>query len=224
MKEIKSLYVAIAVVVIFVLAGFFLIFNSIGSLRNDLKNLELTVALRTQNQTTTTTEENTSENQDIPKIIIEKDQRQETGKATTTPKDDGTAIPTAIVFENDSSPILLPQTKITIVVDNVVRYSDESIAINFKAFTDKASGYSAIDPKEIFQLVRIGEETDVWQKPIETKGKFDSIPQKSVSSGAVLFRGFPGKNTIILQTGTGNATRFFEFNFSTKTYKEVVLG
>lgn len=226
MKEIKGIYIAITVITLFVLAGFLLLFTSMGSMRSDLNKLELAVALQERNekQTQETNNENASSS---PTTVIEPDTREteENSTSSASEKKEEIQIPTAIIFEADSNGgSSLPQTKITVIIENIVKYDDASIALNFKIFTDEATGSISVDPGNIFQLVSMDENESVWQKPIEVKGKFDSIPPKSSSSGAVLFTGFPGRTSIVLQTGTGDSTRFFEFNFSTKTYKEVVLG
>lgn len=225
MKEAKGLYIAITVITLFVLAGFFLLFSSMGSLRSDINKLELAAALRDRNEKQTP-ETNYGNASSSPVTTIEPDTREteENSTSTAPTENESVQIPTAIIFETDSVGPSLPRTKITVIIENVVRYGDESIALNFKVFTDEATGHVSVDPGNIFQLVSMDENENVWQKPAETRGKFDSIPQKSSSSGAVLFAGFPGRTSIVLQAGIGDATRFFEFNFSTKTYKEVVLG
>ncbi len=216
MKEIKTIYIAIAVIMIFVLARFFLLFNSIGTLRGDVENLKLAIYFKEQNngKNDTASSTDTAGTTSTPSV--------ETKNPAPTPKEDaGTEISTAIMFEASSTTTLLPQTTLTVTVESVIKYTDGTVAVNMRAFTNKASSYAAFDPKSVIQILNLDGNN---QAASDVVGKFDSIPPKSVSSGTLNFKGLSGRNTIILQIGTGETMKFYEFDFLKKTYEETAVG
>ena len=216
MKEIKTIYVAIAVLMIFVLAGFFLLFNSIGTLRGDVENLKLAIYFKEQNGEKNNTASSTDTTTTTSTSSVEAKNPD-----TTAKEDAGTEISTAIMFEATSTTALLPQTTVTVTVESVIKYADGTVAVNMRAFTSKASSYAAFDPKSVIQILNLDGNN---QTASDITGKFDSIPPKSASSGTLNFKGLSGRNTIVLQIGTGETMKFYEFDFLKKTYEETTVG
>lgn len=217
MREIKTIYVAIAVIMIFILIGFFLLFSSIGTLRGDLENLKLAIHFKEQNG-----EKNAASSSTNTTIITTSTSPTDIRKIEVIPKEDvGTEISTAIVFEASSTAALLPQTTVTVIVESVIQYTDGTIAVNIRAFTNKATSYTAFDPKSVIQILNLDGNNQIAS---DITGKFDSIPPKSASSGTLVFDGLSGRNTIILQIGTGETIKFYKFDFLKKTYEETIVG
>lgn len=216
-RDNKGIYIVSIILTLFVLGGFLLVFDTIGSIRGDVKNLEssmdLLVRWKSENEKVVTQPTAPT----TPEIGGVKNPPQE--PETNTVPD--ITIPSAIIFETKSSMALLPQINITVTVEGVAKTSDGTIIVNFKAFTSQATGYSALEPRDFFELVSLEGEN---QKVIKMDGQFSSIPPKSASSGAVYFKVGPTQNTIILQIGAGENLKFYEFNFLKKTYKETVIG
>lgn len=213
-RDNKGVYIVSIILTLFVLGGFLLVFDTIGSLRGDMKNLESSVDLvmkwKSENEGVVTqpTTPTTPETENTPQEPV-------------VDKTPSILVPSAIIFEAKSSAALLPQVNVTITIEGVEKNSDGAVAINFKAFTNQASGYSALEPRDFLEIVSLEGEN---QKVIKVDGQFGSIPPKSASSGAAYFRVAPTQNTIILQIGTGENLKFYEFNFLKKTYKETVIG
>ncbi len=219
MRETKNIYAAVAILTLFTLAGFFLIFNSLGALRGDVENMKLALYFKEQK-----TQENVASSTDAAvtmttsTIQIEKETNSDSPVEKSDP---GIEIPTAIIFESSSTVALLPQTTVTVTIESAIKYADGSIAINIRAFTDRAASYAAFDPKSVIQILNLDGDN---QKASSITGKFDSIPPKSASSGTLNFEGLSGRNSMIFQIGTGETMRFYEFDFIKKTYQETVVG
>ncbi len=210
----KGIYISIIAVAIIIITGFIFVFDSISALKSDVNNIELALEFK-----------NGSENQDIKAtgteaIIIAEDNRDTA--TSTNPKDYGIEIPTGIIFSAKSSAALLPQTTLTVTIESIIKYDDGNIAVNFKVFANEASGYVAFEPKYEFQLINPSDGLE--QKAFKVTGTFDAIPPKGVSSGTLMFQGFSERRSVILQTNSGENTKFFEIDFADRTYKETVLG
>jgi cell division protein FtsL len=202
-NETKFIYAAIIIAVIIVIAGFYILMNQINNVRNDLKNLELTLAL--------------SQKED--QVISEATSTEE--KEELVPKEEKIiVIPTAIIFDVLSSPILSPQTKITVTVESISKQEDGTLNVDIRAFTSEATAYSALQPQNFFELLDLGTG-GTSQKPIKIEGAFQSIPPKSAVSGRIIFKIEPSKNTTILQISFDGTIKYYELR---KTYKETVLG
>ncbi len=202
----KAIYVIFVIFALFVLSGFYFIFDRISNLRDEIKNLELTIELLKK---------------DLAIAPTETPPTNEPPANVPPPANQEITIPTAIIFEASSSPLLSPQTKITIAVENVSKAQDGTISVNIKAFTAGADAYSALEPINLFELVNFSGDN---QKPLEVNGAFNSIPPKSTVSGNVIFKINSAQNNLILQIGETNSVKFFEFNFTRKTYKETAIG
>ncbi|MDI6733923.1 MAG: hypothetical protein QMD50_00310 [Patescibacteria group bacterium] len=210
-KNNGLIYTTIVIFALLVLSGFYLIFDKISSIKSDVQNLELKLELISQNK------------KESPIITQNEPTKNPEATSTTPTNQNQTAIvmPTAIIFDASSSPVLQPVTKITITVDTLSKSDDGSIKVNFKAFTNEATSYSALEPRDLFQLINLNGDN---QKPIDLSGQFNSIPPKNAVSGSVIFKIPPTQDLIILQTGSGENLKFYEFNFLRKTYKETVIG
>ncbi len=214
------LYATIVIFALLVLGGFYFIFNKIANLEMELKSSESTVqnlslqaaALNAQNQQST----DNKQNQNNANAAANSNQTSNNGQATTT-----TIIETSILFDVQSNPILQPQTKITILVQNVGKANDGTIDVTFKAFTNEATTYSAIEPRDFFELVNLTGDN---QKPLSVKGQFTSMPPRTGMAGDIIFKIDPSQNNLILQTGSGDNIKFYQFDFLKKTYKETVIG
>src|SRR3989344_9174195 len=103
----KAIYVIFVIFALFVLSGFYFIFDKISNLRNDIKNLELSIELLKK---------------DLAVAPPENPPLNEPPTNTPPPPENQEIkIPTAIIFEASSSPLLSPQTKITITIENVTK-------------------------------------------------------------------------------------------------------
>ncbi|MFH0712558.1 MAG: hypothetical protein V2A55_01775 [Candidatus Jorgensenbacteria bacterium] len=199
---------ALVMAIIIVLAGFYAVFDKVSGLQNDLKNLELALEISKKGG---------------KEVVGEATSTNTNGEPAGAPEQKISVIPTAIIFDTPSSPLLEPQTKITVTVESISKTEDGSVNINIRAFTSEASAYSALQPQNFFELIDLEANGKVI-KPFESQGAFSSIPPKSAVSGKVLFKIDPGDNSIILQVNYENIIKYYELNFGNKTYKETVLG
>ncbi|MEW6617084.1 MAG: hypothetical protein AB1333_01545 [Patescibacteria group bacterium] len=214
-RKSVGLYVTIALVFVFALTGFFFVFDSIGTLRADVRNVEMALELANKERQATPVEQPIKK--EVPEIkntTSSEEQAPETVTSVAT-------VPTAILMDVQSSPTLLPQTNLSLSVESISKNSNNTLSINFKIYTNKATGNSSIDPSKIFSIVALdGNNIESFK----TNGQFSSIPPKSMISGSILFRISQAQNTVILQIGYGENIKFYEVNFSEKSYKETVIG
>lgn len=189
-------------------AGSYLMLDNIHSLRNEVKNLELNLQILSK------------KDEQLPPSVPEKP-AEEISRPQTPEDSESVSIPTSIIFAAQSSPLLSPQTKLTVTLENTTKAKDGTITLNIKVFTNEAVSYSAFEPRDYFQIINL-EGAD--QKAARTAGQFNSMPPKSSISGSLIFKIEPAQNTIILQVGPTENAVFYEFNFLKKTYKETFLG
>ncbi|OGG38989.1 hypothetical protein A2116_01860 [Candidatus Jorgensenbacteria bacterium GWA1_49_17] len=195
------------IVLIISLLGFYFVLGEVSKLRNDVKNLELALEISNKEG----------------EVIGEATSSEPTGESPELSEKKASVIPTAIIFDTISSPLLEPQTKITVTVESISKTEDGSVNVNIRAFTSEAETYSALQPQNFFELIDLEADGKVM-KPLESEGAFSSIPPKSAAAGKVIFKIEPGKNSIILQINYENTIKYYELNFTNKTYKEAVLG
>lgn len=208
-KGDRMIYLIFFIFALFVLAGFYFTLDKISDLKTSLANLELQIQLAAlnrieSNSTSTPDPLNSSAGIKLP------------------PENPEIIIPTAIIFDIQSNPLLQPQTKITITVENATKNAAGLVKINFKAFASEADSYSAIEPRDSFELINLDLTQN--QKPVQVTGQFNSIPPKSFAAGAVHFQIPPQQEKVIIQIGPSGNLKFYEFNFSKRTYKETVIG
>jgi len=216
-RDDKAVYIILVIFALLVLVGFYFIFDKMSSLKSDINSLELSVKLlsKEKNQSSETSPITAPPVQNLPQNPTS------TNPPETSPESQTISIPTAIIFTADSSPTLQPQTKLTIVIDNVEKTKDGTVAVNLKIYSNETTSYSALDPKGLFTIINLTGEN---RSALFTQGQFNSIPPKSITGGNVIFKIEPTQNSIILQVGAGENAKYYEFNFQTKTYKEAVIG
>ncbi|OGG40806.1 hypothetical protein A3A21_01070 [Candidatus Jorgensenbacteria bacterium RIFCSPLOWO2_01_FULL_45_25b] len=134
---------------------------------------------------------------------------------------DSALIQTAIIFSAQSSPLLQPQSNVAIIVEGVSKNADGEVTVSIKAFTSEATSYTALFPRDLFELVDL---VSANQKPLKVIGSFDSIPPRSVTQGTLLFKVPLTAQTFILQVGAEDNPKYYEFNFGTRSYRETTLG
>ncbi len=206
-----TVYAVMAVFALVILAGCYGLFEKISTLQNEVNNLSLKVDLLQSSSPIV------SDRSPTPTSSPSNNREPEVPPATTT----GAVIPTSIIFKTPSSPLLAPQTNITIAVDHLTKKDNGTIEIAIKAFTSEAQSYSALDATNLFALVLFESDN---QPPKEVKGSLNSIPPQSSVTASLLFAGDPTKKTAIFQFGEGENAHFYEFNFTTLTYKETIIG
>jgi len=206
--EGKGVYATIFVLVIFIIAGFFLVFDTVSDMRGELRNVETALELLKRGGSAESIQEGVPQEEEKETVVEEETSLE-------------ISIPTAIILETSSSPALLPIVPLTVTVESVVKAEDGIVAVNFKVYTDNALGYTALNPNDIFSVIfPDGSE----QNPIKVNGMFESMPQKSMIPGNVLFRISADDTRMLLQIGKGEHARFYDFDFKNKTYKETVIG
>jgi hypothetical protein len=215
--KLKETRILFAVLILVFFGGFYFILDQINGVRNDLRNLQLSMDLLSKNGPTQTVTASVPLNpapaptqNSLPPQV-----NPQTPQAVSL-------IPTSIIFETNSSPTLSPQTLITVEVESAAKYSDGTVVLKIKAFTNSAQSYSALDVKSLFQIVNLSGDNNF---PASVSSGFDSIPPQSSAEGTVTFKLVdPTSTDIILETGTPETAHFYEFNFSNNSYKETVIG
>lgn len=199
----KSTDFITAILIVVMIIGFYLVISNINQIEKDIKNI-------------TSTQNNVGAGAVVPG-----------NKATTTESNgsevnkESTSIPTAILFESKSSPLLEPQTDLNIAIENVEKFEDGQVNVDIKVFTNNADSYSATQPNNLFELVNLSGEN---QKPLKIQGAFDSIPPQSAVTGKVIFKVESGKDEIILQIQSNEGTKNYRFDFNKQNYQEAILG
>lgn len=195
--------------------GFYLTLSNLSSLRDEVRNLE--IALHLSREKGTPINSIISEGQKNAVVIA-----PSTSTQVVSNQQEQVIIPTAIIFNTKSSPLLQPQANIPMIIESVAKAGDGQVVINIKAFTSEAESYSAIEPRDLFEMIDLVE---VNQKALQVNGGFQSMPPKSVVTGSVLFKIKPEQKVMILQISTGDGGfRHYEFNFEKKSYKETEIG
>jgi hypothetical protein len=187
--------------------GTFIVYDRLNTLKTEIEVLKLSIKPVEQNlevseeqkNSTSTPEEISNQNSEYPVIKI----------------------PTAILLPIISDPSLKPTTSLNLTIPEISRNLDGTLVLQLKVFTDKALGYTALNPKDIFSIVNLeGDDTQAY----EVKGQFNSMPAKSSTSGSLFFQTNPTKSSLILKIKMNDEIRFYELDFKNKTYKETVIG
>lgn len=192
------------------MTGFYIVFDKMSMLSSSVKNVELTLEMKNQAVTTPQTPGTETISSPIP-----------TSTPPAEPEEGGIVISSAILFETPSSSALSPQSPLTVTIERATKLSDGTIRIGVKIFTAQASSYTAISFDDLIQVLNLDGNN---QKSSQVIGSFSSMPPKSAVSGALLFKLPTDKNTFILQVGSGDTMKFYEFDFGKKIYKETVIG
>lgn len=143
--------------------------------------------------------------------------------AANSPALKTTDIPTSIIFPAVSSPLLQPQNTLTITLEKISFAATENIvALHLKIFTSETDSFSALEPTPLFAL--FDKTTGELKSPTGATGPFSSLPPRSAVAGQILFAAPAGQNIFIFKIGAGDQTKFYEFDFEKKTYKETTVG
>lgn len=201
----KSTELVFLLLLFTLIGGFYIVLSNVQDVKTEVAALKSQMQRITESTATTTTVGNTTstnENSDIEDVS-------------------GTEIPTSILFNTQSSPLLSPQTELTVAVEKFVKSEDGTLTLYIKVFSDKAESYSALKPDNLFEIVNIGGTN---QKPLETTGAFDSIPPQDSVRGTVTFSTNPDNQEVILRIQTEDNVMHYRFNFENQNYEEAVLG
>ncbi len=132
----------------------------------------------------------------------------------------GLVIPSAISFTALSSPLLTPQSDISVTLNSVAKLDDGSVALSITASAPQAQNYTALEPKALFSIVN-GQNTIY---PSGVSQGFDSLAPRGSVTGTVTFSPAGFGNAIILKIDAEDGSSYYEFNFATQTYKPASLG
>lgn len=203
MKDNTAVYIFLIVLTLAVIAGFYVVFRQLSVIQQVLLNVPGSpVAASSSAPAATST-------------------------GTSTPSGSGisaagtVSIPTGIIFSTLSSPVLQPQSTVTVTVTNVSLANDGTLTVGLKAYTNQATSYSALNPADVLQVVDLQNGN---QSPVSTTGNWSSMPPGGVVTGTVVFKINPSASSTILQIGPQSSVNYYEFNFSTQSYKQTVLG
>ncbi|MEX1014651.1 MAG: hypothetical protein WDZ80_05830 [Candidatus Paceibacterota bacterium] len=204
MKKIKENHLNLILVVLLLIftVGFWIISSNINEVNNNISNLDnkLEPLYREYNAVGPNGSGNTEDDSDDNEVQ---------------------SISTAIIFEKESSPLLSPQTNLTITVENISKDEEGLVNVSFRVFTKEASSYSAFDSVNTFEAVIMGGQS---QKPLKTNGPLDSMPPQSVVNGEASFKIEGNSDEFILQINSSDEIKFYLFNFEESSYEETALG
>lgn len=204
----KGIYAFLIVLTLAVLAGFYVVFRQLSVIQQVVLNVpgnQNQPAVATSTPTSTPAAASSSTNTSTP---------AESAAGTVT-------IPTGIIFTALSSPILQPQSDVTVTVESVAKSPDGTVTVNLKAFTDKATSYTALNPSDVLMLVDLKSGN---QSVVSTTGHWTSMPPQNSTTGTAIFKVDPSQSSVILQIGPQNSFNYYQFDFSTQSYKQVTLG
>ncbi len=220
MDNNKTVLPILVVFILITIVGFYVAFDKIASLTTSLSNLELTQELKNKSGDTSSISQGLNVLSANP-IGVQQSATSTNTASQQSQSDLVAKISTAIIFDTNSSSALLPQASTTITIDNVSKMKDGTIRVEIKAFTNNASSYTAIDPNGLFLIL----DTDGNGEPAsQINGEFKSMPPKSSVSGQIIFKPSSDRNSYIIQMGIGDDTKFYEFDFVKKSYKETIIG
>jgi len=191
-------------------AGFFFMFEKISALETTVKNFELQGVISGPSQATTTTGIATSSDSTTP-----------SSTASSSVTSGSKKIQTAIIVLALSDPRLQPQTALTVSIEDVTRAPDGMLTVAMKAFANAATAYSAFNPASVVSIISLEDGRTTTGT---ASGSFDSIPPKSSALGTITFKTDPTAATLVLQIGSGDSTKYYEFDFSSLTYRETIIG
>jgi hypothetical protein len=193
------------------MVGFYFVFEKIASVKSDVTNLELSLEILKRG-----TDTSLQTNSNLPTPTPVDNSNTET-KNTNTGNE--IKIPSTIVFELKANPEKKISSDIILNIDSGT-LSGSTLTFVIKAISLDATSSFSFSPKDLIQIVSLDGDN---QKASSISGEFSNIQPKTTVEGMVVFRAESPK-IVILQVGYGDDIRFFEFNFETKTYKEVQLG
>lgn len=188
-----------------------MLLNNLQNVRQAVSNVELNLELLS------------NELREAPETVMPSANGDESAPLppSSDEKSDGIVVPTAILFQTESSPLLSPTTLLIVSVEKVTKEAEGIVTLHIKVFTNRATSYSAFDPGNFFELLSPGSSN---QKPLKIRGEFASMPPQSAVEGEIIFKLQSSQTTTILQVDTGDEIKHYELNFNTRTYKEAILG
>jgi hypothetical protein len=193
------------IIALIVGVGTFMVYDRMNELKTEIEILKVLPNSKSQNLETV---------ENIP---------TSTAKEEPAPAPDSSIvkIPTALLMQVPSNPSLKPTTTLSLTIPEIAKNADGDLTLQLKIFTDKASGYSAFNPKDVFSIVNLtGDDIEIYK----VTGQFDSMPARGSTSGSVLFKTDPNKSVFILKIKIDEDMKFYELDFKNKTYKETVIG
>lgn len=133
-------------------------------------------------------------------------------------------IPASIIFSTLSSPLLLPQSPLTVTIEKFTKSpTEKTLILHLKVFTNETSSYSSLEISNLFALIDL-EKSEI-QKPARGKGSFNSLPPHSATPGQVIFNLEElDKDIFILRVGADENAKFYELDFNKRTYHETSVG
>ena len=191
--------VFIYVILLCVAFGFAYLYQQTKSLELQINNIELSKQYK--NEATTTPDIKVSDNNQSKEDV----------------EDTSTNIPSAIIFETKSSPTLSPQAPIVVTIESITPKTD-ILDINIKAFTSKASSYTALEMPSLVTILQ-GDGAIIKSKSTSTMWK--SMPPKSFVTGTLSFPKQKDQKTIMVRIDNGTGITFYSFDLEKRTYKEV---
>ena len=199
-----------SVLILVCIVGFFFVLSKLQIIQDEVRNVALNLDIFSSGITS------------IPETVTPASDEATTTLAEPRRTYEGSVvIPTAILFQIESSPLLSPTTQLTVSVEKVSKAKDGFLTLHIKTFTNRATSYSAFDPGNFFELV---EPSRSNQKPVRVRGAFDSMPPQSAVEGEVVFKIDSGQTEAVLKVDSGNGGTYYEFDFTNGTYKEAILG
>lgn len=135
---------------------------------------------------------------------------------STTVTESLTVIPASIVYIANDSP-----NKVVLAIESVGKTEKGTVIVGIKALTFEATSATSINPTNFLALIpSTGGEihSDFVQ------GNFTNMSPGGSYAGNVIFTMPAGRSTLILQVGTGQAVVFFEFDFSSKTFRQIEIS
>jgi len=212
---IRNIYILFIITIILLVASFFILISKINDINNSLGNKTLDqkksepISLVNNN---TNEGSNTNNNTSSSKTTGE-----ENTKITSEPQSITTNILFNISPENETS----TEKKLTVLINKVSKDAVGYLNVSVKVFTDNFSTYSSLKAEDMIQIFNQSGENIRANKII---GAFKRMPPQSSVDGILTFIINPDLESLILQIGSPEEPSFYEFNFKTQTYKEVILG
>ncbi len=211
-RSLGNLYLVLGVMVVLMIAGFYILFQKIGALESpDSQDVTDIVGVNTS---TNTNLSSSSSSASASSTLAE------TTTATSS-QSSPVSINSSILFNATSSPDLQPQAKLTVLVSKVTKTPDGTIAVTVKVFTDSATSYSAVD---LSNLVQIFNPSGSNETSTSITGAFKAMPPQSSVDGMVNFSLDPSTTSFILQVGPSDNAAFYQFDFTSGSYKPVTVG
>ncbi len=214
MKGLKNIYFVLTVMIVLMIAGFYVLFQKFSALES---------AVSADNQSGDQVSQGTST------AVTSTNSGQSTGTASTSAaaatsspaQGSPVSVNASILFNASSSPDLQPQANLTILVSKVTKTTDGNIAVTVKVFTDSASSYSAVD---LSGLIQIFNPSGNNQAATSITGAFKAMPPQNSVDGIVNFAMAPSTTSFILEVGSSDNPSFYQFDFNAGNYKQITVG